>query len=233
MYSFNLDDQMLTRSDDKQFAENSVNAPTLIFNFGDSWREGISIARFTTKDRQHHYDVIIDKTLEEYGTASCPAEVMTSDSFYLSCKNTLEDTTLTTNTLSIHVYSNSFSEDGLTPAQSQSLEEQMLAKLMKINSLSKASKMILNVLEQAVYKDDSDEALRASAEQFIMDLPVDGEIPEELAERLEQLQNGINTNASAISSNTQRIAANEGRTSVFLSIESDGVYINYPNEEDV
>ena len=87
--------------------------------------------------------------------------------------------------------------------------------------------MILNVLKQAVYKDDSDEALRASAEQYITDLPVDGEIPEELAERLEQLQSGINTNASAISSNTQRIAANEERTSAFLSIESDGVYINY------
>lgn len=170
MYSFSLDDQMLTRLDDKRFAENSVNAPTLIFNLGESWQDGISIARFTTKDRQHHYDVIIDKTFGKYGTVACPAEIMTGDSFYLSCKNTSDGVTVTTNTLAISVRGNSFNEGGLTPEQVQSLEEQLLAKMNQINSIKTGLKKCLSVFKQAIYKDDADFTVLEEFENYIDNL---------------------------------------------------------------
>lgn len=160
MYNFNLDDQMLTRADNKKFAQNSVNAPTLFFNFGDSWQSGVSVARFTTSDGETHYDVMINRSPDSYGTVPCPYEIMTGESFYLSCKNVNDGNTITTNTVHIKIADNSFNEPSLTPTQTQSLEDALMAKLNRIEKLEVIVKQSLILFQQALYMDDSDEVER-------------------------------------------------------------------------
>lgn len=170
MYSFNLDNQMLTRADDKQFAQNSVNAPELIFNFGEGWQDGTSVARFTTNDGSNNYDVIIVPSNEGYGTVKCPAEVMSGNAFYLSCKNSISNQVITTNRIEIKLHENKFNEGGLTPEQASSLEDQILAKIDEIEDIKTGLKKTLDVFKQALYSDDADFSKITDFQNYINNL---------------------------------------------------------------
>jgi hypothetical protein len=169
MYTFNVDDQVLAKYDTTAFATNSVNAPKLYFSLGDNWIDGITIVRFTDSSYTKKYDVVMEKT-GDLGYVRCPAEVMTDSRFYIACKNTLDDEVLTTNEIVINAEKNNFNESGLTPSQTQSLEEQLLAKMNQINNIKTGLKKCLLVFKQTIYKDDADFTVLEEFENYIDNL---------------------------------------------------------------
>jgi hypothetical protein len=169
MYTFNVDDQVLAKYDTAAFATYSVNAPKIYFSLGDSWIDGITIVRFTDSSYTKNYDVVMEKT-GDTGYVRCPAEVMTDSRFYIACKNTLDDEVLTTNEIVINAEKNNFGESGLTPSQTQSLENQLLAKMNQINDIKTGLKKCLNVFKQVIYKDDADSTILEEFENYINNL---------------------------------------------------------------
>jgi hypothetical protein len=169
MYTFNVDDQVLAKYDTAAFATYSVNAPKLYFSLGESWIDGITIVRFTDSSYTKNYDVVMEKT-GDTGYVRCPAEVMADSRFYIACKNTLDDEVLTTNEIVINAEKNNFGESGLTPSQTQSLENQLLAKINQINDIKTGLKKCLNVFKQVIYKDDADSTILEEFENYINNL---------------------------------------------------------------
>jgi hypothetical protein len=169
MYTFNVDDQVLAKYDTAAFATYSVNAPKLYFSLGESWIDGITIVRFTDSSYTKNYDVVMEKT-GDTGYVRCPAEVMADSRFYIACKNTLDDEVLTTNEIVINAEKNNFGESGLTPSQTQSLENQLLAKMNQINDIKTGLKKCLNVFKQVIYKDDADSTILEEFENYINNL---------------------------------------------------------------